>query len=148
MKLFYFIDFWHMKNYGSPITYDRYINLENGPIPSQILNMVNSAVDDPENAILSDTIYITNPIGKMQQINCYNKFTDNEKKYFTQYELKILDRVCKTFGNKDTKYVIDASHKEPPWAKTKELDTIPYTLIFEDGGLEKGEIKLLNKLIS
>jgi hypothetical protein len=37
MKLFYFADFGHVKRYASPITYDNYVHLEHGPIPSAIL---------------------------------------------------------------------------------------------------------------
>ena len=50
MKLFYFADFLHVKKYGVPITYDTYIRLEHGPVPSKILNLVNSIIDDNEQA--------------------------------------------------------------------------------------------------
>ena len=58
MKLFYFLDFMHVKNYGSPVTYDNYINLEHGPIPSAIKNLVDTATDDVDNSLLADTISI------------------------------------------------------------------------------------------
>jgi hypothetical protein len=42
MKLFYFADFEHVKKYASPITFDNYVHLEHGPVPSTILNLVNA----------------------------------------------------------------------------------------------------------
>ena len=40
MKLFYFCDFMNIKKYGAPITFDNYVHLEHGPIPSTIMNLV------------------------------------------------------------------------------------------------------------
>ena len=56
MKLFYFLDFLHVKKYGAPITYDTYVNLVHGPIPSAIKNLIDTADDDFDNSILADTI--------------------------------------------------------------------------------------------
>lgn len=58
------------------------------------------------------------------------EFTDTDRKYFSQSELKILEQVCLRFGNKNTKFIEDASHKEAPWQKTTLLQVIPYELIF------------------
>src|SRR3990167_8043480 len=63
MKLFYFLDFMHVKKYGSPVTYDSYIHLEHGPIPSTIKNLVDTAADDVDNSILADTISVERPEG-------------------------------------------------------------------------------------
>lgn len=149
MKLFYFIDFGHIKKYGLPITYDTYINLENGPIPSKILNMINSVVDDPENAILSDTIYIQNPVGKMQQVKCHEEFTKEDEKYFSEQELNTLKMICLKFADKDTKFLINKSHDEAPWKETKEGQEISYTLASHDPdcSVEEEDLILFNKLI-
>ena len=57
MKLFYFLDFTHVKKYGMPVTFDNYVNLEHGPIPSTIKNLVDLACDDADNSVLADVIY-------------------------------------------------------------------------------------------
>ncbi|NCN39598.1 MAG: SocA family protein, partial [Candidatus Aenigmarchaeota archaeon] len=46
MKLFYFADFTHLKQFGSPITYDTYVKLEHGPIPSTIKSLVDTACEN------------------------------------------------------------------------------------------------------
>jgi len=96
MKLFYFLDFLHLKKYGSPVTYDNYVNLEHGPIPSGILNLVNSAIDDIDSSALSDIISFETPDGTiMQRIVPARKFTDNDKKYFSKSQLDVMNEVVK-----------------------------------------------------
>src|SRR3989338_9061180 len=129
MKLFYFTDFTHVKKYASPITFDNYVNMDHGPIPSTILNLVNSVENDTEDAILSDTISVeVKNSSLMKRIVSSGKFSDRDKGYFSPSELKVLDEVCNRFNNKTCKYIEDASHKEAAWAGTHELDNIPYTL--------------------
>lgn len=149
MKLFYFLDFLHVKKYGHPVTYDNYVNLEHGPIPSTILNLVNSAVYDIDNSVLSDTIKFETPQGtEMCRILPTRKFNEGDEKYFTPTELDIMKRVVSRFGSNNTKQIIDASHNEAPWKCTRFLEEIPYTLAIKDSDCQKGEeeIKLLLSL--
>jgi len=149
MKLFYFIDFLHVKKHGVPITNDMYINLELGPIPTVIKNMVDNVVDDPERAILSDTISINEPDGiKMQQILSFQEFSEDDKGYFNDNELETLKTVCARFGTKNTKAIVDASHNESPWTETKILDKIPYSLaaLDKDCSFTREEIEMLQSI--
>ena len=146
MKLFYFLDFMHVKQYGAPVTYDVYMNFEHGPIPSSIKNLIDAVDDDVDIAILSDTIKIE----KLNEQNIHRilpvrEFSKNEERCFSQSELDILQKVCVRFGDKNTKYIEDESHKEAPWYKTQLLDTIPYTLATEDPDCKvtKEEIELM-----
>ena len=151
MKLFYFADFWYVKRFGHPITYDDYYKLEHGPIPSMILNLINSVEDDYEKAILADTIYIERPENfPMQRIKCLEEFSKEDKKYFTENELNVLHEVCKKFGDKDTRFIEKASHKESPWKNSIEADRIPYSLAADDHDcqVEKKDIELFEKINS
>ena len=133
MKLFYFLDFTHVKKYGAPITYDCYINLEHGPIPSAIKNLVDSADDDIDNSLLADTIKIERPEGiDMHRVIPLKKFTKLDEDYFSETELETLNKVCIRFGNANTKQIEEESHKEAPWNKTNTFDTIPYSLAAQD----------------
>ncbi|PIZ00189.1 hypothetical protein COY62_03935, partial [bacterium (Candidatus Howlettbacteria) CG_4_10_14_0_8_um_filter_40_9] len=149
MKLFYFLDFMHVKNYGSPVTYDNYINLEHGPIPSAIKNLVDTATDDVDNSLLADTISIERPTGTdMCRIIPLREFSEKDEKYFSETEMEILNKVCLRFGDKNTRYIEDASHEEAPWKETNLLDYIPYTLAAEDKDckVSKEEISLLSDI--
>ena len=97
MKLFYFLDFMHLKKYGTPVTYDTYVKLEHGPIPSFIKNLIDTATDDIDSSMLSDTIHIERPVGTdMYRVLPNRHFTEADKGYFSETELEILEQVCKS----------------------------------------------------
>ena len=140
MKLFYFLDFLHVKKYGAPVTYDTYINLEHGPIPSAIKNLVDTVDDDIDNSILADTIKFERPKGAdIHRVIGLRQFNEKDKKYFSPNELDIMERVCQRFGDKNTKYIENASHQEAPWQETNFLDTISYTLATKDNDCQVSE---------
>ena len=133
MKLFYFLDFMHVKNYGAPVTYDCYVNLEHGPIPSSVKNLVDSVEDDVDSSILADIITIKGSDNlKMHRIFPLREFTESDGKHLSENELNILKKVCLRFQNSNTKEIEEASHKESPWKETKMFDPIPYTLAAKD----------------
>lgn len=147
MKLFYFLDFNHIKKYGSPVTYDKYIKMDYGPIPSTIMNLVNSVQD--ENSFLSDTIYIEKKENQsIQRIKCYKPFIDDDKKYFSETELKILERIVKKYKDSKKEIIMNDSHKEAPWKCTKFLQEIPYTMASKDKDcrVDREEIELMLRI--
>lgn len=146
MKLIYFLDFTHLKKYGSPITYDTYYNLQHGPIPSSIKNLIDDAAEDIDTSVLADTIRFERPSGtRMYRILPTRKLSETDIKYFSKTELDILKQVCLRFADKNTQYIVNASHKEAPWRETEFRDKIPYELAAEDEDavVDKEEIKLL-----
>lgn len=149
MKLFYFIDFMHVKKYGSPITFDRYIHLEHGPIPSAIKNLIDTAAEDIDNSMLADTIrFEKKPHFDMIKMLPNRNFTETDRKLFSETELEILEEVCRKYGAKNTKYIEDASHNESPWSDTSLLEEIPYALAASDKDcfVDKEAIELLEEL--
>jgi len=149
MKLFYFLDFSHLKRYGAPVTFDTYINLEHGPIPSGIKSLVDTAADDPDNSTLADTIAFERPAGtNMYRILPRRAFTEKDSDYFSGPELETLKKVCARFGGVNTQTIEDASHKESPWQNTKLLEEIPYTLAAKDKDclVTEDDIDLLLKI--
>jgi len=149
MKLFYFVDFGHLKKYGAPITYDTYVHLEHGPIPSIIKNLVDTTTDDIDNSVLTDTISVDkSKENYLQRIIPLRNFLEKDEKYFSDTELKIMYKVCEKFKDKTTKEIEDSSHNEAPWRKTSLLEIIPYQLAVDDNDclVEKEEIELLLKI--
>ncbi len=149
MKLIYFLDFMHLKEYGTPVTYDTYVNLEHGPVPSTILNLVNNVLDDVDSAELSDTISIE-PLANfnMYRISPTRAFAEKDRDYLSESEMDVLEKVCMKFGDKNTNYIESASHSEAPWKETTFLQEIPYTLAANDpdSKVEKEDLEFLLKL--
>lgn len=151
MKLFYFADFGHVKKYASPITYDNYVHLEHGPIPSMIMNLVDMVEVNPEDSILGDTLRIeTRNDSRMKRIAVMRDFNDLDKEYLSKTELEILNDICQKFRSATGKNIEDASHKEAAWLKTRELESIPYTLAVDDTDciVEKEDIETLLNISS
>ena len=151
MKLFYFLDFMHVKKYGVPITYDTYVKLEHGPIPNMIMNLINTACDDIDASVLSDTVRFETPDGtSMKRALAIRKLTDTDLKNFSNSEIQILQIVCQRFGDKNTKFIEDSSHNEAPWLNSNLFDEIPYTLAAKDKDCEvdEEEIKLAMELVT
>jgi uncharacterized phage-associated protein len=150
MKLFYFIDFGHLKKYGTPITYDSYFHLEHGPIPSTIKNLIDSATDDIDSSVLTDTISVEiSKESNLQRIVPLRKLTERDMEYFSETEIEIMQKICERFKNKTARVLEDISHNESPWKKTSFLEEISYHLALEDDDcqVEKEEIDILLKIL-
>jgi uncharacterized phage-associated protein len=146
MKLFYFADFGHTKVFGSPITFDNYVHLEHGPIPSTIMNLVSAVENDTDNAILADALRVDwKPEQNQKRIIPAREFAERDEQYFSPSEMKVLKEVCERFGDKNGKFIENRSHEEAAWRMTRELESIPYTLATEDADclVSKEEIEFV-----
>lgn len=149
MKLFYFLDFIHVKKYASPVTFDRYVKLDHGPIPTTIMNLVDQLELTPDDSELSDTIEIArDQDAAIHKVVPKRKLSEAEKKYFSENEIKILEDICCRFGDKNTKFIEEASHKESPWQKAGMYQEVPYTLAVydKDCAVEAQDIDLALKI--
>ena len=149
MKLLYYLDFTHFKKYGMPVTGDTYKNLEHGPIPSTIKNLVDAVESEPENALLSDVITIETARGQnIHRVVGKRHFTVEDAKLFSDSELDIIKEISRRFKSVNTETIEAQSHNEAPWKLTKLLDTIPYELATKDPDSEisKEELYLLSQI--
>lgn len=149
MKLFYYLDFKHVKKYGAPVTYDTYVNMDRGPVPSFIKNMVDYASEEPEDSPLDNVVEFETPSQpRVKRILPKRKFTIKDKSLFTPTEFEMLTEVSKIFENMKTDEIRELSHKEAPWRETEYLEEIPYSLavLDDDCEVKAEEIDLLLSL--
>ncbi len=149
MKLFYFLDFTHIKKFGTSVTGETYYHLEFGPIPTTIKNLVDSVGDNPESAMLSDIIAVQCEDGHdIHKVICLQSFTEKDREYFSEAEFKTMESICARFRDYSTPQMVDLSHKEAPWRLTELLEMIPYTLASEDPdcSVTKQDIELLSAI--
>lgn len=150
MKLIYYLDFIHLKKYGRPVTYDKYVNLKLGPIPQTIKNLVDDESDNYSHNLKDTISFQKTPTSKgtMDKVIAKRKFLTNDRNMFSNTELNILEEVSKRFYDYDMKKIVDASHKENVWKKTNELQDIPYTLAAKDNDskFSEEEISILLQL--
>lgn len=147
MKLFYFLDFLHVKKHGTPITYDCYYNLDHGPIPSLIKNLVDDVDGDIDNSSLADTIYIKKENGELiHRVQGVRNFTKQDSKIFATSELEVMKLVCSRFGESNTRQIETESHSEAPWQKTTFREKIPYKLAAQDPDCKVSEEDIILSL--
>jgi uncharacterized phage-associated protein len=148
MKLFYYLDFVHLKRYGRPVTFDTYIHLEHGPIPSVIKNIIDEASDDIEYSVLRDTIKVEKVKTRKNEMSKFRPlrdFTKDDEKLFSETELEVLAEIARRFQDSTSDQIEKESHNESSYKKTRYLQTIPYELAAEDKDTDvtKNEIELL-----
>ena len=150
MKLFYFTDFRHVKKYITPITNDNYVNLEHGPVPSAIMNLVEAVENDIGDSILGDTISVIERDGSnMKKVKTRRHFTEKDAEYFTKSEISVMKEVCEIFKESTGKQIEDASHNESAWLKTSLGEFIPYELGAQDSDsfVKKEDIETAIRII-
>lgn len=152
MKLFYYLDFIHLKKYGRPVTFDIYKHLDHGRIPSTILNIINEAVDDINSSVLKDTIKIEKIETKreiMTKFSAARNFTENDHDLLSESELDVLSEIVKRFRDSSSDEIEEVSHKENAYKETEYLETIPYTLAAKDkdSKVTEEEIELLMRAV-
>lgn len=134
-KLLYYIDKLHLIEYGRFVSNDVYFKLPYGPIPSQVLDILNDNKNlfEDEKDYLNKYIAIGNDQNKT--IKCKNKPDLNE---LSESEVTIINRVVKEYGHYPSVKLIDISHKEPAWKNANEHEKISlYDLISELPGERK-----------
>lgn len=112
LKIIYFIDKFHLMEYGRSVLTLDYKKLQYGPVPEQILNII----DNPNALKPSDHNYLEEYIEFAQ-----DKYrTISAKKppdllELSKSELKIIDKVINEYGHKTPKELVDITHKELAW---------------------------------
>jgi len=142
-KLLYFIDKNHLQKYGSVILNDRYHRLSKGPIPSLALDLLNELFD-PEfkHSVTNkkiDKSYLS------EYLEPYRKFQFKLKKEsnfnsLSKSEIEVIDYVLTKYGSLTTEDLVELSHKDATWLKTKEPNEIDYCLFLEGMPEEKRKI--------
>jgi uncharacterized phage-associated protein len=116
-KLFYYIDKLHLIEYGRFVSNDIYFKLPYGPIPSQILDILN----DKKNLFEDEKEYLNKYLviggDRNKTIKCKNKPDLNE---LSKSEIIIMNRVVKEYGRYTPGRLIDISHEEPAWKNADE----------------------------
>jgi uncharacterized phage-associated protein len=113
LKTLYFADLWHLRKYGRPITGDRYIAMDHGPVPSYAYNALKDEVPEPERLHVAQAL---SP-GESGHHPTYVAHRKPDLRYFSKTDLQCLDEAfehCRslTFGA-----ISDETHTHLAWDK-------------------------------
>lgn len=129
VKLLYLADREHFRRFGRPITFDKYVAMEFGPVASNAYDLVRkkrafgiSASDLPFDIQKHDKIYL---IGKPKREVNWN--------IFSKSDLGILDWAADTYGNKTFSDLYELTHEHFAYDRAwKNRKTKADEMRFED----------------
>lgn len=143
VKLIYFAEKEHLRLYGSFIIEDFFIKWEQGPIPSNTLNMIHL-----DSAYEYDKFFIPDKYKKY--LKKYIKFGNDEYRIiksikepdlgeFSESEIEVLNKIIGKYGKMDANTLGELTHKESWWDSLKYGETITIREFVEDLSKEKQE---------
>ncbi len=139
MKLLYFADKKHLKQYGRPIFYDKYIKQKMGPVAINTFNILSASKDDRDfkEDIEKFSQWIEceeKNINKNHQMLIFKKKKDLDADIFSRSELKVLKEVFEKFKSNVAEEVSNISHLLPEYEQTEMHELISYDKMAEDMG--------------
>jgi uncharacterized phage-associated protein len=135
-KLLYFIDKHHLIRYGRPITGDVYYQLDYGPVPSLSYDLLKQMDDDvpvdisasPDKQRLLESL----EVDEAQRYPIYRAKKEPDLNCFSRVELDSIRCVVKELGDYSSVDLMNLSHKDATYRKTRPKSRIDYRLFFED----------------
>jgi uncharacterized phage-associated protein len=134
IKLLYLADREALLRWGRPITTDRYVSMNRGPVLSGVLDLATDG-EDPN----SPSIW-ANHIGEPANYEVQLK-SDAGQDELSEVEIELLKKVFQEHGNKNRWELVELTHKLPEW-KNPQGSAIPiaYRDILKAGGKTELEI--------
>ncbi len=134
IKLLYLSDREALLRWGAPITTDRFVSMDNGPVLSRVLNLI---TEDRPKPVWS--LYISAPLGDYEVQLLKNATTDR----LSRAEENLMREIFTQYGYRNRWDLIEnVMHKLPEW-KDPEGSSLPIQLrdILEAAGESEEEIR-------
>ena len=136
-KLLYYVDKHHLIRYGRPVTGDIYYRLDNGPVPSASLNIMDEVIS-------RDEVLTQGEESNSEKLSKYLKIQRFPHKYplfqlkqnpelenLSESDIESLEQVVNKYGHCSASALIESTHTEAPWQKAAPNTEIDYRLFFE-----------------
>ncbi|HVZ17446.1 MAG TPA: Panacea domain-containing protein, partial [Terriglobales bacterium] len=141
IKLLYLADREALLRWGVPITTDRHVSMDNGPVTSRILNLI---TDDRPKPIWEK--YISAPLGDYEVRLLQEAPTDR----LSRAEEKLMDEIFKEYGHLNRWDLIhNVMHKLPEWHNPNGSSLpISFREILQAEGENEEEIRAILRELS
>jgi uncharacterized phage-associated protein len=140
MKLLYLADRESMKRHGHPISGDRYVSMDHGPVLSQAFNLIKGAVKFAErgwNHWIADRADYAVALKRRVSRDALDELSDAD--------LHVLRGIHAKFGKMDQWKLVDYTHRYCPEWKDPNGSSVPisYETIFKALGRTPAEARKL-----
>lgn len=119
IKLLYFGERYHLRNYGDLIIYDNYTALKFGPIQTKTKDVITQNEFYYNNVLEEDTK--TQLLNVIEKNNYEVAIKDNNTDLLSESEKESLDFSLERFGGFDQFVLADISHDYPEWKKFEDI---------------------------
>ncbi len=114
LKLIWLADKLHLLRYARPITFDDYFAMDNGPVASNVKNILT-----PDNSFAFKNKYIDEYLQIIDN-NTYKSIKEVDFEELSQSEQKVIEEIYSYFGSNDKWDLVDFTHTFPEWKKQTE----------------------------
>lgn len=111
LKTLYFADREHLRTYGRPVTGDRYIAMENGPVPSYAYDAVKQALPEPERELVAGAL----SMGQNRGHPTYVPHREANMSFFSKSDIKCLDWAFEHCKGRSFGSISDETHDHLAW---------------------------------
>jgi uncharacterized phage-associated protein len=112
-KILFFADKEHLQKYGRPVLGDVFVAMDNGPVPSQIYDMIKGKLDFFADPGAIRAAVRTDKNGNYLKI--FHKRPANEDQ-FSETDIAALESALEFCRGKSFSYLSGLTHKEEAWA--------------------------------
>ncbi len=142
-KLLYFADRYHLFRYGRPVTGDRYVAMNLGPVPEDAFNLIGrmeepAEVADPERTKALEHLDVYRGFLNRYRYPVLRARRQPDMSVFSDSEVEALDAVVKEYGPQKAKALVDLTHTHRAYKRADagrapgSSTSLPYEYFFED----------------
>ena len=135
-KLIYLADRLHLHKYGRPITGDRYVHLEHGPVPALSLDYIRDLVDPKNRAFVPrEKLELLRERIAVEEATPYPRLIATgewEIEYLSESDIEVLDEIIAEYGHLSPWDCRELTHQHSTWLETSEHEEIDFRLFFKD----------------
>jgi uncharacterized phage-associated protein len=154
VKLLYLADRYHLFRYGRPITGDRYIAMDLGPVPEDAFQLISRLIEPAE---VSDD----QRERALERLDVYHGFmrryaypvlrarSGPDMDVFSESEIEALSETLKEFGAKPARVLVDLTHAHRAYKRANagrlpgSSTDLPYEYFFEDAPESAYAVRML-----
>jgi uncharacterized phage-associated protein len=145
-KVFFFADREHFLDWGRPISGDRYVAMEHGPIPSTIYDLIKDTSGEPDELVdaLTERVVIERAGNKL---HVFPKRDDDNFPALSETDKEYLLDALQTYGTMPLAKLKELSHLDPAyeaaWSRPGLNNEMNWQLWLKDLGDENAILESL-----
>lgn len=139
-KLLYLADRHHLLHYGRPITGDRYVAMDLGPVPESAYQLLGRLTERPE---VEDDAR-ERALARLDVQRLWRRYPvlrargPVEMDVFSDSEIEVLTTIVREYGRKKGRELVDVTHEHPAYKRADagrapgSSVSLPYEYFFDD----------------